>query len=365
MIKRICFFTVGFAFNRQVRMEFYERIFPKDIEIFLVTTDKYKEKEKEHYQSNYKLKRTKIYILNYNLLTLPFALRRFCEENKIDRIINLGFHTSGVLLFLATLFKKTDYLLNIFTDIFNQYKIVPGIKNKSKDFLTLALLFSIMIFAKKGLYTYNLSYKRAPSFFLSTRYKMRHLAAPVNTDLFFIKDRIIARKKLNLPLNKKIVIFVGRIEYLKCSDILKRLIEENINILFILIGRLVDKDIWEIKSKNLKLIEKKSSKELVDYYNASDFSFCVNRSSAGIGLSSEEALACGVPIVVSKEFKLEPSKALYQVQVDFEKVNKVVREFFSFSEKKKRELSRIARNYTKKYYSDNVWKDKYVEACLH
>jgi len=89
-MKKICFFSVGFAFNRLVRMRFYEKIFPKNVEMFLFTTNKYEGREKEKYQYKWDLKRTKIITAEYHPLKLPFALRKFCIENEIDRVINIG-----------------------------------------------------------------------------------------------------------------------------------------------------------------------------------------------------------------------------------------------------------------------------------
>ncbi len=364
MSKRIAFFTVGFAFNRLVRMKFYEKVFPKNVELYLITTDKYKGKENESYQQNYVLSRTKVIKLNYHSLKLPFELRRVCRENKIDKIINLGFHTGGIALFLATIFSKTDYILNILTDIFNQYCLVETKKESIKELLILAMMFPLVYFAKRVMFTDYLDYKRAPVFFISQKSKMRWLAAPVNTNLFVIKNKKTARKKLHIGLNKKIVLFVGRINYLKCSDILKELIEKNKDIHFILIGRLMDKRIAGLKTKNFEIIESRSSKELVDYYNAADFSFCVNRGGGGIGLVTEEALACGCPVIVSKEFRLKDSPAVFQSAVNFDEINAKIREFFTLSEKEKKKLSLTARKYAKDNYSDESWKDKYIEAYL-
>jgi len=365
MKKRICFFSVGFAFNRLVRLKFYEEIFPKDMDIFLFTTNKYLGKEKQSYQHRWTgLKRTKIISVDYNLPSLSFVLRKFCKQNKIDRIFNLGFHTAWPVLFFSTVFSKRDYCLNVLTDIFKQYYLVETKKEKFKEILTLMFLWPGVFFAKKVFFTDRLNTLRAPIFFFSRKNKINWLAAPVNTSLFYINNKKQARNKLGLKFDKKIVIFVGRINYLKCSDILRKLINENKDIYFIVVGRLIDKRLLDIKSENFKHIETLSSEQLVDYYNASDLSFCLNRGGGGLGLTSEEALACGVPIIVSKEFKLKKSASLFQVSVDFKEVNNVVRYFFKLSQKERLNLSKCARKYAEEDYSDNVWREKYINAYL-
>ncbi len=363
MKKGIAFFTVGFAFNRLVRMRFYEKIFPKDVKIFLITTDRYVGKEEEHYQQRYDLKRTKLVTFHHNPITLPFEIRRFCKENSIDRLINLGFHTSAPILFLSTLFSDTDYCLNILTDVLKQHYLEAGIKAKMRAFSELFLIYPFVFFSKKSFFTDLLNAKRAPIFFLSPKQKIRWLAAPVDTDFFKSKNKTVARKKLHLPLNKKIVIFVGRINYLKCSDVLSEIVRSHPEIHFVVIGRLIDQN-FPKKAKNLTLISDKSSEELLDYYSASDFSFCANRGGGGIGLSTEEALACGVPVLVSKDFELDESEAVYQVQTRVSEVEAVIKSFFDLSQKERDALSRKARDYAVKKYSNHFWKEKYIKAYL-
>lgn len=290
----------------------------------------------------------------------------FCKKNNIDRVYNLGFHNSWPILYFACIStgNKRDYCLNVLTDIFNQYHLVESKNESLKELLTLLYLWPGIFLSKKTFFTDRRDAIRAPRFFLSGQNKMKWLAAPVNTDVFTIKDKSVIRRKLKISPDKRIVIFVGRINYLKCSDILKKIIESNPELYFILVGRLIDESMTRIKSKNYMIINFLNSDDLVDYYNASDFSFCLNRGGGGIGLSSEEALACGLPIVVCKEFKLEESKSLYQVQIDFDGANKAVKDYFNLPIKEREILSKLAREYVKVHYSDDVWKEEYIKSYL-
>ena len=363
-IKKIAFFTVGFAFNRLVRMKFYEKIFPKNVEIYLITTDKYSGKEKENYQQEYSnLKRTKILKLKYGL-SLPFELRKICKKNKIDRLLNLGYHTSWPLLFFATLGTKTDYCINVLTDMFNQFNLVESYKEKLIELITLPYMWAGGLFAKKLFFTDRLNSIRARIFFLKNNETTPWLAAPVDTRLFRVKNKDDARKKLKIPLTKKVVIFVGRVNYLKCSDILMKLIKEHKDILFLVIGRVLDKNFQRFRPKNLIHYDKKSSKELVDYYNASDISFCLNRGGGGIGLATEEAMACGVPCIISEEFKLKKNPALIEIPIDYNEANQKLKSLINLTKKDRAKLSKIARDYIIKNYSDDVWQAKYIKYYL-
>lgn len=360
MIRRIAFFTVGFAHNRQVRMRFYEKIFPKDIEIYLVTTNKYKKKKGEEYS----LGRTKIVTLDYNAATLPFALRRFCKENAIDRLMNIGFHTSAPLLLFATLGTKTDYCLNVLVDIFNQHTLVETKREALRDFLTIPLLAPFVWMARKVFFTDYLNYFRAPLFYLSPRSKMAHLAAPVNTDLYTIQDKTLARKRLGLPSKERIVLYVGRVNYLRGADVLMYLIKKNPEIRFVVIGHSEDEAFSRFNAKNLLHFERKNSEELLDYYNAADFSFCLNRGGGGIGMITGESLSAGTPAMISKQFKAHTSPALYQISVNNNAAQKTLEAFFALPENVRKDLRQKGRQYALDFYSGKAWAHSYLKEYL-
>lgn len=361
MIKRICFFTVGFAFNRLVRMRYYEKIFPKEVEIFLFTTNKYDsiKKTKEQWDLN----RTKVFVDNYSAIKTPFILRKFCIRNKIQRLVNLGTPGAGIPFILATFLSSRDYLMGFYGEVVKHNRERKYIKKIQKFFL-LFQYWLVARFAKKLVFTDKTSFEKAPLFFLSPKEKMHFAEAPVNTGLFFPKNKFSIRKKLKLPKNKKIIIRVGRINHAKCGDIFAKLIEKNPEIFFILVGDWFEKEVPKIKVKNLLHLDKKSSKELVDYYNASDLSFGLHRAGKGMGIVAEEALACGIPIILPNTLVLPESSSIIKTKLSLEDANKKTQEFFSLSKKEKQKISKQAREYSLKYLSDDVWKKEFVKFHL-
>ena len=169
---------------------------------------------------------------------------------------------------------------------------------------------------------------------------------------------------MNLPQNKEIVLRVGRINYGKCGDILVNLIEKNPDKFFVLIGEWLEEEIPRRKSNNLLHIDKKSSKELVDYYNASDLCFCLHRHGNGIGITAEESLACGVPVILPDTLTMQDSPAIIKTPISSEQVDKRLKEFFSLPKKERKKITKEAREYAEKYCSDDIWKKEYIKFHL-
>ena len=367
MIKRICFYSTGFAFNRLNRIRYYEEIFPQNVEIFLFTTNKYKGTEKENYQYQWEgLKRTKIIVANYNFI-LPFVFRKFCRENKIDKIVNLGNRKSLPLFLFASLFAKTKYITSIMGWVPNEVCI-----NKLDILEIWQLLFYYFFgfFSEKiitndyGIYKrYNSSHKPLLSRLFISNNKVRFLPVTVTSNLFIQKSKNLVRKKLELPVNKKIVIFVGRTA--RCANILVELIKSNKDILFVIIGRITDEYIPKLKCKNLLHFPKKMPEELVDYYNAADLHIALHdKKGAGLGLAAEESLSCGVPTIVPFTDIIENSPALLQIKLDKDEAQKILHKFFKKSKKEREALSKEARRYAVNNFSADIWAEKYRKAYL-
>lgn len=361
MIKRICFFTLGFAENRLIRMKYYESIFPKNIKMFLFTTNKYTSIAES--KSKWKLKRTKIFIDDYSILKTPFNLRKFCIKNKIERLVNLGVPGAGLVFIIANILSKRDYLMGYYGEVVKHKKNLKISKKIFKFFLLFQYWF-VGKFAKKLVFTDKKSFNQAPLFFLSSKKKMHYAEAPVNTNLFVAKNKISMRKKLNLPLNKKIVLRVGRANYVKAGDIFTKLVEKNPEILFILIGDWFENEIPKPKTKNYIHLDKMPSEKLVDYYNSADISLALHRAGAGMGIVAEEALSCGIPIILPNRVTTPNSPAIFKTSLSIDEINKKMNNFLSLSIKEKQKISELARNYALKYLSDDVWKNKFIDFHL-
>ena len=137
----------------------------------------------------------------------------------------------------------------------------------------------------------------------------------INAEKFEINaDAETIRKKFNIPISSKIILFVGRINIYKATDKMilafERLARENKNydFLFIIVGR---DDGYEDYLK--KLVEKLGIKnkvifagpifypDIVGLYKASDVFFMAPSHFEETSTASLEALASGTPIVVTEQ----------------------------------------------------------------
>ena len=132
----------------------------------------------------------------------------------------------------------------------------------------------------------------------------------VDTKKFYERDIEYCRKHLNISLDQKIILFVGRLEKLKGIDILIKVmstIETLDSQLFVVGGEGNSPEIKRLKDLAIELNVREKvlflgsipQEELVYYYGSSDI--CVLPSYyESFGLAALEAAACGKPVVASK-----------------------------------------------------------------
>lgn len=167
----------------------------------------------------------------------------------------------------------------------------------------------------------------------------------------FDKDSL--KEKYYLPKNKKILLFVGRLEEYKkpffTLDLIDYInqIDNKYHLLVVGNGTLKDKFMDYIEKKNLKndvtCIEKIENKYMAELYSISDI--FVNTNDKEIyGMSILESMYCGCPVVAKKapgpEFIIENGKTGYVIEefdksLWYEKINDIVsnRDSFSYSSK--------------------------------
>lgn len=135
----------------------------------------------------------------------------------------------------------------------------------------------------------------------------------IDAKKFYPINKLEARKKLGLPIDKKIFLSVGGLVERKgfhhIIDVLPNIIKEIPNLYYVIVGgKTVEGDISDLLRKKIKELKLESyvmlaglkpHEELVYWYNAADV-FCLYSSKEGCPNVILEALACGTPVVASK-----------------------------------------------------------------
>jgi len=115
---------------------------------------------------------------------------------------------------------------------------------------------------------------------------------PINLNEWLLIEKEKARKKLKIPLNKKIALFVGRPDYSKGFDLFIEIAKSMPEILFIAITFPKAK----INQKNIICLNAMPWLKLNEYYNAADIILFPSRFE-GFGFVTIEALALNKPVV--------------------------------------------------------------------
>jgi glycosyltransferase involved in cell wall biosynthesis len=141
--------------------------------------------------------------------------------------------------------------------------------------------------------------------------KVVHIPNSVNTEQYrppTLEEKLMARTQLRLPAKHKVVLYVGRLEWVKGVDILLRAwamlpAAHSINVQLIIVGNgrartelsalaaLLDVD------ANVRFVGLQNN--VRDWYWGADI-FALPSRSEGLSNALIEAMACGLPVVASK-----------------------------------------------------------------
>ena len=136
--------------------------------------------------------------------------------------------------------------------------------------------------------------------------KIIPLPTPTDFKAFRPVKKETARKRLNLPKDKIILIYAGHLNKLRACDVVIDSFQElkrQHNIILMVVGASPD-DAYYKKAKEAGaiLIKPVKNDELYKYYSAADLYIMYGSKNAikynGMGVAPQEALACNIPIVV-------------------------------------------------------------------
>ena len=128
----------------------------------------------------------------------------------------------------------------------------------------------------------------------------------IDTNIFNLKNKKTCRENLNLPLDKDILLFVGRLsgekgilQVLDCIDILG----DHNSFIFLIVGDgplrpIVEKRIKD--KRNAVFAGPKSGVELANFYNAADVLLWGSIDTHYVSIVIMEALHCGLPVLAPR-----------------------------------------------------------------
>jgi glycosyltransferase involved in cell wall biosynthesis len=109
------------------------------------------------------------------------------------------------------------------------------------------------------------------------------------------------RCRLGLSSHQKIVLFVGRFVEKKGLHKLRPLVEAIRSVQWLFVGRgCLDPRKWQ--ASNVRVFDQMQSDKLADFYRAADL-LVLPSVGEGLPLVVQEALACGLPCLVSEEIR--------------------------------------------------------------
>ena len=344
MIKKVCFFLGHYDPARQAIMNYYEKVLPKDLEIFIACASKFD-------YEKYKLKRAKVKEILDKKFIVPFKLRKFCKEKNIDLLINLtGQAEVALTLFTATAFTKTKSTFYVLGN--------PKINLKNSFFL-----FS-QFFTDRFLSCCKEVADKLGKYLIFSRNKNFYLPFPIDTKLFK-KNNTNLRKTLGLKKEDNVIIYVGRIEFAQGSDYLQELVKKNPDKKFLFIGQWKDETFKSKNFKNIIYIPYVLHEELSDYYNLADLTLFFSKRNS-YPYPPRESLACEVPVILFNldTFGQLKTLAVKKVPFNLEKIQQEINKFFSLSKKERENLSKEGRSFIVKDSSEESVKNKTLKYLL-
>jgi len=238
------------------------------------------------------LRKYKVEVLHANNLESIFALSKL--KTSIPKIA----HLRDFRIF------SIDH--NTFTTK-NHKETIESIKNTYKTNTLLAFLLCVLLTKKRNKLLLGFDHYIAINDFIKTCAEKKGVR---NIEVIHdpTDDRTIsrltckqARKKLSLPKDRRLVLFVGSLNEYKGAQFLPYIIERNPELIFVLCGRGPYYDIIKKKGfSNVVMRKDVDPREIMHYYKACDVFLFPQTIQVGYGKVAVEAMKSGLPIVCFK-----------------------------------------------------------------
>ncbi|MBI2564747.1 glycosyltransferase family 4 protein [Candidatus Woesearchaeota archaeon] len=261
---------------------------------------------------------------------------------------------------------------------FNKNKILNKIKwNLNKLIIKTILLFSDAIIADNKLIAKSLrKYKKNIHVYFSTPYGINmNKFKKINST----KEKIKLRKKYNIPLNKKVGLFIGRISGEKAGvlPLIKSIpiINKSIDDFFLLLIGKKNNDLWPTreceklietnKLKNVSLRDQVTYDEVAEIMKACDL-YIQPSLAEGHGMAPLEAMSCEIPVIATNSgglklnVKEDQTGFVIKYPLNPEEYASKIIKALKIKKIKKNNLLNKAHKFVENNYEENLIKNKLI-----
>ena|GEM_PF-5080658 len=231
-------------------------------------------------------------------------LYKYCKKEKPDRIFQYTCpYIQGPVVALIGRLTKTFCITRFSGATFEFYKSKKRIKDKILAYLTLKWYMRLMFLANKVIVLGESQKSEAIKNGCKSE-KILILPQPIDELNFYpAKSKSEAKKKLGIPTNKTVILWVGNLQDYKGIDSLKNLIicadKSKKDFLFLIVGKDFNNTSEKLRkaSKIVRIEGVIPNTEMVKYYQAADLLIHTSYIEASVPNTIWEALACGTPAI--------------------------------------------------------------------
>ncbi|GIW67074.1 MAG: hypothetical protein KatS3mg095_0972 [Candidatus Parcubacteria bacterium] len=291
-----------------------------------------------------------------DLVVLGYLLGKLADKLKPDLVITNGLYgfstkTKSINIEHGTFVRASDRMdKNIFKKFIRKY--LWGYFEK-KAVLKAKKVVAVSEETKESIKKY---YKRED---------VEVILNAIDLNLFSKKDKLDSKKIFNLPIDKKLVLFVGRLSYEKSPEIIYELVKkfEKEDVYFVFAtDRILN---WNLK--NTIFLLNVDYQKLPYLYSACDI-FILPSKHEGFAFTLIEAMACESLFLISNVggagevcfFNPEFKKFIIQ-DLNSEIWYNKIKEVLNLSDEEKEKFQKLSREFVLKNCSIEVFEKKYLE----
>lgn len=243
----------------------------------------------------------KYFHIPYPIFSPELILKLYTEIKKTNIVhIHDVFYISSIFAALLSMLLRKPYLITQHVAHVDHPNFVVNLLQN----IIYKTIGTYILNRGRLVLTYNLNVTNFVANLGVSRDRIKELKHGVDKNIFYPVNKMIKknlRKKYNLPINKKIILFVGRFVPKKGAQLVMQAKGSNYLILFA--GNDNAANSYN-SGEEVRLLGKLDQKNLSEIYQASDV-FILPTKGEIFTLAMQEAMSSGLPIITTKDSKYD------------------------------------------------------------